>query len=89
MSRIHLPESIYERLPLFYLALAALLAVTATAPLKWLAVTVLAVAAVAIKYRRRSYRDALQWQQAAAFIDKYERHRKAAKASTPPTVEVL
>jgi len=89
MSRIHLPDSIYERLPVLYLMLATLLAVAATAPVKWLIIAVLVSAALLIKRRRRSYRDALRWQRAASFIDKYERRRREAKDSTPPTVEVV
>ncbi|MCP4655640.1 MAG: hypothetical protein GY856_09500 [bacterium] len=44
MFNIHLPTSIYERLPQIYLVLAAILAVTPLPPVKWVSVAALVTA---------------------------------------------
>jgi uncharacterized membrane protein len=88
-NRIHLPESLYEALPVLYLALAAVLAAVASSAFDWLLIAGLVVAAFTVRRRRRTFRESRQWQRAAAFIDRLERSRKRLEdPRRPSTVEI-
>jgi len=56
MFKIHLPDPIYEQLPMLYLITATTLAVLPLSSPKWLAVVSLVLAALVTRKRRRSYR---------------------------------
>ena len=56
MFNIYLPEPIYKRLPLIYLAVAAVLVVMPLAPFKWIPVAALLLATVlthSLRYENR------------------------------------
>jgi hypothetical protein len=89
MNKIYLPESIYEGLPWLYLALAAVFAAVPSFAFKWPLIVGLLATAVAVRRRRRSYRETLKWQRAAAFIERLERSRKRdGNPRRPSTAEI-
>ena len=71
MNAIYLPEAVYERLPLIYLVLAALLAVLPLGAHKWALIAALVLAMVVIRRRRRKYREAERVRTSLSLMEKH------------------
>ena len=76
MTNIHLPEPVYERLPLIYSILAALLAFSPLGTLKWTLIAGLVLATVVVKRRRSAYRDAEMIRTSTQIMEKYATARR-------------
>ncbi len=72
MSKIYLPDSIYERLPVLYIFLALLLIVTSLGPIKWLLIAALVVATMVVRRQRQAYRRAQRLRESNAIMEKYQ-----------------